>query len=335
MEPVTHALTSIALGRAGLNRLTRTATPMLLASGLVADVDWATRFLGARAFLHGYRTATHSLVGTAAIVAVVASVFFVAGRKYPRFAVGILPAILICAAGAGIHLLLDLLNAYGVKLLWPFGGKWYAWDLADSVDVWIIFFLLAGLLLPELFHLVLEEIGSKPKRHGRQRGAIVGLSLVLLIIVGRAVSHQRAVALLDAREYRGQEPLQVAAFPRPSTPLDWAGVVETDNALVNVEVPLFPESAFDPDQAAVHFKPEETLALKNAGSDAVALEFLGYARFPLASVEPRNDGYEVHLRDMRFATELPGRRGIVAVIDLNAQGLVVNSRLEFDSAGLR
>jgi hypothetical protein len=143
------------------------------------------------------------------------------------------------------------------------------------------------------------------------------------------------VALLDSREYRGQEPLQVAAFPRPSTPLYWAGVVETDNALVNVEVPIFPESAFDPDQAAVHFKPEQTLALKNAGSAVAATEFLTYARFPLASVEPRNDGYEVRLRDMRFESELPGRRGIVAVINLNAQGLVVNSRLEFDSAGPR
>jgi hypothetical protein len=38
---------------------------------------------------------------------------------------------------------------------------------------------------------------------------------------------------------------------------------------------------------------------------------------------------------MRFESELPGRRGIVAVINLNAQGLVVNSRLEFDSAGPR
>jgi len=39
MEPVTHALTSIALGRAGLNKITRAATPMLLFSGLIADVD--------------------------------------------------------------------------------------------------------------------------------------------------------------------------------------------------------------------------------------------------------------------------------------------------------
>src|SRR4029077_3500138 len=229
MEPVTHALTSIALGRAGLNKVTRMATPMLLVSGLAADMDWVTRLGGARAFLHGHRTATHSLLGTVVLIAAVASGFWLAGRKYPKLAIRIFPALLICAVGAAVHLLLDLLNGYGVKLMWPFSTKWYAWDLADSVDAWMIFFLLAGLLLPELFRLVLEEIGSKPKKRGRQRGAIVGLSLVTLFVAGRAVAHGRAVALLDSREYRGQVPLQVAAFPRPSTPLFWSGVVETDN----------------------------------------------------------------------------------------------------------
>src|ERR1700722_12806119 len=163
MEPVTHALTSIALGRAGLNKLTRAATPMLLVSGLIADVDWVTRLVGAETFLRGHRTATHSLVGTAAIIAAVAAVSWFAGRKYPKYSVRIFPALAICAIGAGAHLLLDMLNGYGVKLLWPFSPKWYAWDLADSVDFWILFFLLAGLLLPELFRLVLEEIGSRQK----------------------------------------------------------------------------------------------------------------------------------------------------------------------------
>jgi len=331
MEPVTHALTSIALGRAGLNKVTRMATPMLLVSGLAADVDWVTRFGGASAFLQGYRTATHSVLGTVVLIAGVAAGFWLAGRKYPKLAIGLFPALLICAAGSGVHLLLDLLNGYGVKLMWPFSAKWYAWDIADSVDAWIIFFLLAGLLLPELFRLVLEEIGAKPKGRGRQRGAIVGLSLVVLFVTGRGLAHARAVALLDSREYRGQAPLEVAAFPRPSTPLVWSGVVETDNALVTVNVPLGPGSVFDPDVADVHFKPEESLALKNAVKSAAAIEFLSYARFPLANVEPEGNGYQVRLRDMRFASELPGRRGIVAVIHLNAQSLVIDGRVEFDA----
>jgi inner membrane protein len=310
------------------------ATPILLVSGLAADVDWVTRFGGASAFLHGHRTATHSLLGTAVLIAAVTAGFWLAGRKYPKLAVGLFPALFICIVGAGVHLLLDLLNGYGVELLWPFGTKWYAWDITDSVDAWMIFFLMAGLLVPELFRLVLEEIGSKPKKRGRQRGAIVGLSIVTLFVAGRALAHARAVALLDSREYRGQAPLQVAAFPHPSNPLVWSGVVETDNALVNVNVPLGPGSAFDPDLADVHFKPEDSLALKNAVKSATAIEFLSYARFPLANLEPDGGGFQVRLRDMRFASELPGRRGIIAVIHLNAQSLVIDGHLEFDAPPL-
>jgi len=330
MEPVTHVLTSIALGRSGLNKITRMATPMLLISGLIADVDWVTRFAGASAFLHGHRTATHSLLGTAVIVAGIAAAFWIAGRKFQALAVEIIPALIVCAIGAGTHLFLDVLNNYGVKLLWPFSSKWFAWDIADSVDAWIIFILLASLLLPELFRLIHEEIGSKSKRHRGQRGAIAGLILVALFIAGRSFAHQRAVALLDSREYRAQAPLAVAAFPKPTNPFAWRGLVETDNALFRVDVPLGPGVVFDPDLADAHFKPEPSLVLNNAAATATAVEFLTFARFPIAAVQPNGDGYEVRFRDMRFAAELPGRKGIIAVIELNAQSHVLGERLEFD-----
>jgi len=330
MEPVTHALTSLALGRAGFNKISRAATPILLVSGLLADVDWITRFGGASAFLRGHRTAAHSIVGGAVIAAAVAAGSWLLGRKYSKFEVGLFSALIISAAGAGTHVLLDLLNGYGVMLLWPFSAKWYAWDLAYPVDSWILFFLLAGLLLPELFRLVLEEIGSKPKRHGRQRGAIVGIAFAVLVIAGRAFAHERAMALLDSRNYRGQTPLQVAAFPKPSNPFLWSGVVETDNAVFNPEVPLGFGREFDPELADAHFKPQPSLPLKNAVASPTAGEFFNFARFPLASVQPEGDGFQIRLRDMRFESELPGRRGVVAVIDLNAQSLVIGQRLEFE-----
>jgi inner membrane protein len=332
MEPITHALASIALGRAGLNKIARAATPILLVSGMIADVDWVTRLGGADTFLRGHRTVTHSLLGAVVTIAAVATASWFIGRKYPKFAVGIFPALAICAIGAGAHMFLDMLNGNGLKLLWPFSPKWYSWDLADSVDSWILFFLLVGLLVPELFRLVLEEIGSKPKRHGSQRGAIAGLVFVVMVIAGRAFAHQRAIALLDSREYRGQTPLVAAAFPKPSNPLLWSGVVETDNAVLNLEVPLGPGREFDPELADVHFKPESSVTLKNAVTTPTAIEFLNFARFPLASVQPEGDGFQVRLRDMRFAYELPGRRGIIAVVDLNAQSLVIREHLEFDGS---
>jgi inner membrane protein len=330
METLTHALTSLALSRAGLNKLTRAATPILLVSGLAADMDWATRLGTADTFLRGHRTATHSIVGTVTIAAVVAVGAWLLGKKYPKFAVSISAAFLISAIGASAHLLLDLLNGYGVKLFWPFNAKWYAWDIADSIDSWILFFLIVGLFVPELFRLVLDEIGSRPKVHGRQRGAIFALVCVGLVIAGRAFLHQRAISLLDSREYRAQTPLVVAAFPKSSNPLLWSGVVETDNAVFNLEVPVGLGRAFDPEQTEVYYKPQPSTALKNAVACPTAVEFLNFAQFPLASVQPEGDGFQVRLRDMRFATVLPGRRGIIAVVDLNAQNQVIGERLEYD-----
>ena len=334
MEPVTHALTCFALGRAGLNKLTRAATPMLLVSGLIADVDWATRLGGAETYLRGHRTATHSLVGTAAIIVIVGAASWLAGRKFPKFAVGFFAALWICAIGAASHGLLDLLNSDGVQLLWPLRAKRFAWDLADSLDAWILCFLLAGLLLPGLFKLITNEIGSKSKPNAPQRGAVAGLVFVMLLIGVRVVAHQRALALLGSREYLGQTPRVVAALPNSWNPLFWSGLVETDNAFFNVDVSLTPNQRFDPDTADAHYKPDPSLTLKNAASSPATIEFLNYARFPLASVEPKGNGFEVRLRDLRFASEPAGWRGIIAVIDLNAQSVVIEDHLEFNSGSV-
>ncbi len=308
------------------------AMPALIVSGLVADVDWLTRLGGARAFLHGHRTVTHSVVGTVVLAVAVALLFFLVGRKWPKLGVPFLPILGICTIGATVHLLLDLLNGDGVMLLWPFSMRWFGWDLTATVDAWILFFLLTGLLLPALLGLILEEIGSKSKHRKGQRGAFVSLALVILFVAGRAVAHQHAIELLNDGTYRNESPMNVGAFPRGYSPLVWSGVVETDNAVGNVEVPLSPGSPFYPQLAALHFKPNPTIALENAWNSPAAMEFLAYARFPLADVEPLGDGLEVRLRDMRYESGLLGQRGIIAVIDLNARNVVVDARLEFDSS---
>ncbi len=327
MEPVTHALTSLALGRAGLNRTTRLATPMLLAAGLAADLDGLTLAGGARAFFHGYRTATHSLIGTAAIAVACAILFWRFGRKHPTAPVRFAPALIVCAVGAAVHLLLDLTNSYGVKLFWPFSAKWIAWDLLAPIDPWVLVLLLLGLLLPGLFGLVSEEIGARPKRHGPQRGAIVALALVTLYCGGRWVLHDRALEMLRSRLYHGATPLAVGAFPGGASPLTWAGVVECENTLEEIEVPVAPGSLFDPDLARTHFKPEPTPALETARKSGLAQEYLKFARFPKATVEKTPEGYRVELRDLRFASPLHARRGPTALIELNSQAQVIQEEL--------
>ncbi len=331
MEPITHAVASFALARGGLNRASRLATPMVLVSGLAADLDWLSLLGGPEAFLHGHRTATHSLAGTAAIAVATAIIFWLLGRRQPSAPVRWPRALLVCACGAGAHLLLDLTNAYGVKLLWPFQERWYAWDVVAYLDPWILILLLLGLLIPGLFRLVSEEIGARPKRRGGQRGAILALTVVLLYTGGRWVLHDRALEMLRSRLYRGQTPLNAGAFPESASPLTWAGVVETENALEQVEVPLGPGGVFDPDSARTYFKPEASPVLEAARSSGLAREYLAFVRFPRAIVEKTLEGYRVRLNDVRF-TAAPDHRGLTAVIELNRQAQVIHEELRFTTA---
>ena len=332
MEPITHALTSLALARAGLDKAARLATPMLLVSGLAADLDWLTLTGGPHAFLHGHRTATHSLLGTAAIACVTAGVFWALGRKHPAGPLRFLRALIVCGVGAAAHLLLDLTDSYGVALLWPVREKWFAWDLLEALDPAVLFALLLGLLLPGLFRLVSEEIGARPKRSGPHRGAIAALVVVTLYCGARWVLHDRALELLRSRLYHGQTPLSAGAFPGGASPLAWTGIVETENRLERFDLSLATTGSFDPDAGRTYFKPEPSPALDAALKSALAQEYLKFARFPKATVEKTVDGYRVELRDLRPASPLAGRGGLIAIIELNRLAQVTDEALRFASA---
>src|SRR5450755_2405426 len=190
MDPLTHAVVSIAASRAGLNKMTRLATPMLIVSGVAADLDWLTALFGPRAFLEGHRTVTHSLAGTAAIAFLTALIFTIAGRKHTTSPIKFPSALFICSVGAALHILLDLTNSYGVKLFWPFNQKWTAWDSVAQFDVIILVTLAAGILLPMLFRMVGEEIGAQKKTKGVFSAAFAML-LVLAYAGARYILHER------------------------------------------------------------------------------------------------------------------------------------------------
>ena len=330
MEPITQAVASIALARCGFEKTTRLAIPMMVTAGLAADLDWLARLAGPRAFLAAHHTATHSLLGTVVIAAIVAAIFIPIGKRMHR-PVLFLPAFAACLAGASLHLLLDLTNSYGVKLLWPFSGKWFALDLATPFDPWIVLLLLAGLLLPALFRLITEEIGAKSKRRAYDRGAVIALALVGIYFAGRFVLQQRATAELDSRQYRGETPVQVAAFPQTLSPLFWTGVVETDDTFDELDISLSPGVNFDPDSARIFYKPEASEALEMARRSDTAIAFLEFARFPLARVQRESEGYQITLRDLRFDRDQGAENGIVAAIAVDDKNQVTHEELRFGS----
>jgi len=173
MDPLTHTLVSVTLGRAGLARQSKLATLMLVIAGTAADADWVTVLIGPEAYLAGHRTVTHSILGTIALAAAVAAIFVFASRRWTRHPFEFRHAFTVCLAAAGAHLLMDALNPYGAKLLCPFSQRWYAGDLHNQMDSWILFVLIAFMAVPWIFNLAAEEMGAgkSPRRTVRPGAA--------------------------------------------------------------------------------------------------------------------------------------------------------------------
>jgi len=314
---------------------------MLVVSGVAADLDYASYFAGASAFMRFHRTTLHSLAGSALMACVIAIAFCVLDRKWPQkklslnsanVPLGFLSALAVCAVGAAGHVLLDLASGVGVQLLWPFRAYWTAWTLATNFDPWILAFLVAGLLLPILFKLVNEEVTSGQKKPTGQGSAIFTLLLIAGYLGARAHWRSEAVDLLLSREYHGRVALSADAFPMPSSPLIWRGVVGTDNTLEEVEVPLSRPGDFDSNSSATLYKPEDSPALEAAEKSTSASQFLVYARVPLATVRRIEADYRVEVRDARFPSDDDDPANVFLRIDLDSNSQIRREEFLFASS---
>jgi hypothetical protein len=143
-------------------------------------------------------------------------------------------------------------------------------DLLRDFDFWILMFLVVGLLLPMLIRLVSEEIGERKKRTSGRGSAIAALVLILAYVGTRGILHGRAVDLLESHDYHGRVALAVGAFPNSTSPLEWRGVVSTDNTIEEIGVPFGVGGEFDPEHSGTQYKPDDSPVLAAGEQTAAA-----------------------------------------------------------------
>jgi len=324
MDIPTHALTSFALARGFFPRRGWPIVVGMLIAGTIADVDQLSVFFGPAAYLAAHRTWTHSILATFLIAAIAAAITFYLDKKRT------IPLHIMLAGAFGAaaaHIVLDLFQSAGETLLWPFRATRFAADYLPRIDPWILTLLLAGILLPELFRLVGSEIGAKQKTPRGRNGALVALALIVIYISARGVLHGDATSILDAHSYRGESPRRLGAFPDPISLFTWHGIAETQSLVCLADVPVHSASEFDAEAANCQHKPESSPALDQAQKTAVAERFLRSARFPRATVEKTQDGYEVTIRSLRDVVEQETNHGVAARIVLNAKPRVLNQEI--------
>lgn len=334
MDPLTHALASYSLQRAAFPRLSRAATVAVVFAGIIADADLLSTYFGPSAYLAFNRTYFHSLVAAVVLSLLAALPFFFLKPKTPEDKPPRAAIFFAALAAALLHLALDVCQTSGVQLLWPFSTRRFALDWLPSLDLWVLGILLAGILLPLLSGLVTEEIGARRKGPRGRVGATLALVALILYLAVRFVLHGDAIAALESRTYRGELPRRVAAFAESSSPFRWHGIVETERALLEVEVPVGPGADFDPSSATITYKPEPSPGLNAVRDSALTRRFLAVARFPKATVEQTPAGFHIILRAFPYTREsgsglftLSDEGRVQALIDTDPSGKILSEEL--------
>jgi inner membrane protein len=329
MDPLTHTATGLFLSRAGLKRWTPLATPILLLAANAPDIDIVTLAGGPLNYLNYHRHLTHAL----AAMPLMAFLPVVLVRAVARKPVHWMGAFAVAMIAVASHLLLDLTNAYGVRLLLPFSARWLRLDLMNIVDLWVWAIFLLSVAGPFVARLVGSEISSgtvKTRHHGRGF-AIFALAFLLLYNGWRLVLHDRAVAILDSRIYQGLTPSRVAAMPDGAVPWRWHGIVETGEFFAFEDVNLM--GPFDPTEARIVHKPEPDPAIDAARRTPVFQQFLEFAQYPLWRVFPSSqveNAKVVEVMDVRFGA--PFVRNFIATAVVNAKLQVIETSFQFVSS---
>jgi inner membrane protein len=327
VDPLTHGVASFALQRAFFPRVSWRSVVAFVSAGVIADVDWFTAALGPSVYIERHRTATHSFL----FVVVLAIAAFLFSRSAKNVVGGIWAGFswLPVAATGLLHLFLDVLQTEDVALLWPFSSRRFALDILPSLEPWLLTILIAAILVPELFLLVNEEIGSRSKRPRGRNGAITGLALAVVYLGFRALLHANTIAALEAHTIAGEMPRRAAAFPDPISPFLWHSIVETQSTLNLVVMrSMGGEAGYASGVITLH-KPESSPILTAAQNSPAAAVFVKFARFPKATLQAETEGYSVEIQDLKDQAIEEKSRAIFADVNLDKNSRVISSELQW------
>jgi inner membrane protein len=326
MDPLTHTAVGLFLSRAGMNRWTPRATPILILAANIPDCDVVAAAGGSLSYLNWHRHITHCLIAMPAMALLAVAAVRVVFRTPVRW----LGAFAAAFLAVGTHLLLDLTNSYGVRIFLPFNSSWVRFDNAAFPDPYTWTILALGIAAPLLAGLVGSEISSGSFRQKSPGRAAAVFALIALAVYdgGRAVLHARAVAMLESRMVQGVSPTRVAAFATPTNPLRWRAVIETPNFYTFGYINLAQE--YDPGRFAILQKPDPDPAIDAARSTATFQDFLRWSQFTWWRIMPsaQVDGAKrVDAIDLRFGS--PANPGFSAHALVTSNQKVVQRSFHF------
>lgn len=277
MDNITHGITGVGIGYLAQELLVG-PQPGLIACALLAsqfpDLDVIIGAKGKTAYLKHHRGFSHSVLLSpiyAGVIALLIKLFV------PQTSFSYL--FLVSFLSIGLHLFLDLLNAYGTKLLWPLSNQRFAWDILMIVDPLIIMLFALGLgayiftgqegllfsIYPFLgiYVLAMLNFRLKAKNHLKQKFKSAGISLLPPLLGWR---NWNFIVEKEKAFYLGQ--------------------VDSFTGTIKIKEELYPE--------------EECSTVLASKRDPEVQIFLEFARFPWYSKREMDKDIVVKWSDLRY-----------------------------------
>lgn len=284
----------MALSRAGLNKRTALATSTLVIANNLPDIDvavFATDTL-AMSFRRGW---THGVLAQVTLPFVLTGAMLLYDRfrrRPPGFQASGPPVrpgqiLLLSFIGVYLHVFMDLMNSYGVRLLMPFSERWFYGDALYIVDPWLYLSLGLGWWL--------AKTNTRPARIGVTIAAIyVVAMLVSNVIARREVASGLARAGRPADTKFMVTPVVVNPFRREVV-VDMGDRYEKGNLWFD-PLPHFRPAGFGMEKGMNAPEVQPFLQLPRAQA------FLRWSRFPFVRADPEGN---VWINDYRYANAGP------------------------------
>jgi inner membrane protein len=217
LDNLAHTLIGIGVARAGLSRKFGPGTTLTLAiASNIPDIDvlWSIWDPWDRFMLR--RTHTHALVTLPVLAALLAGAIRWRHRDRPWTVLFGLSAL-----GIALHLLFDLVNSFGVVLLWPFTLRRF-----ELASIFIIDLFIWGVTIAPIaasWFLKSDEI--------RQRGYQVAVAVLGVYVLLCLAGHSQAEALARGDlARRNLHPSALQVFPEPLGPHRFRAVARVGEA---------------------------------------------------------------------------------------------------------
>lgn len=299
MDNVCHTLVGAALGKAGLARRTTLGMSTLVIANNLPDMDvavFATNTL-AMSVRRGW---THGVLAQAALPVVLTGAMLAYDRYVVQQRAGApAPAVarellLLSYTGVLLHVFMDLMNSYGVRLLMPFSGRWFYGDALFIVDPWLYLALGLGWWMTRRRE---AKGGTRPGGPARLGLAIAGI-YVCAMLASNALARGAVRGGLDrAGRPAGTRfmvtPVAVNPFSREVV-IDVGDRYEKGNLWFE-PLPHFRPAGFGMPKGMD--EPDAQPALQTP----LARAFLLWSRFPFVQVDRSTSPPTIWINDYRYA----------------------------------